>query len=660
MDLSIIIVNYNVKEFLQNLLHSIEKASSKISKEIIVIDNASDDGSVEVIKDKFPSINLIENKINVGFGRANNQGLAVAKGNYILFINPDCIVSEDTFDKMISFFESHPDCGLAGCKILNSDGTLQLACRRSFPGPWTSFTKVTGLSNMFPNSRIFARYNLTYLDENKTYEVDAVSGSFMMIRKDVYKKTNGFDEQFFMYGEDLDLCYRVQKNGYKVYYVHETQIIHYKGESTKRSNLDETRLFYDAMHLFVKKHLSSFPLVELILRSAIGFRKVFAFLGKRKLSLYTMFIDFIIFNLSLYAAENFYKSITGWVGFDPHAYLIIYSVPALIHFFVAILSDVYRKDEVSVLRNFGAIIISFLLITSATFFFKQYAFSRAVVLIAFILFLILTTLYRIFLKLFFRVGIKLDGTLNRRTVIIGTDAEAVMIAEKIKSQKTDLHSFIGLIGKTHSEIGNQVSGFKVIGSVGNIKNVFSDKKINEVIFSSEEISYAQMMSIVSASKNNNVDFKIVGSDMNFVIGKSSVSMLDDIPLVEVNYNISNPTVQMIKLIFDFTLAILVLFSFYPFIYFITKLSGKETDFRKLILSAPAVITGKNSFVGPKKPLTFENEVLGKAGLTGLWYIDEAAFTDSQKLDFYYVKNQNIWLDLEILGKTLNKMWSKGD
>lgn len=657
MDLSIIIVNYNVKEFLQNLLHSIEKASSNILKEIIVIDNASDDGSVEVIKEKFPSVKLVENKINVGFGRANNQGLAIAKGKYILFINPDCIVSEDTLDKMISFFESHSDCGLAGCKILNSDGTLQLACRRSFPGPWTSFTKVTGLSNIFPNSRIFARYNLTYLDENKTYEVDAVSGSFMMIRKEVYEKTGGFDEQFFMYGEDLDLCYRVQKNSYKVFYVHDTQIIHYKGESTKRSNLDETKLFYDAMHLFVKKHLSSFPLVELILRSAIGLRKLFAFLGKRKLSLYTAFADFIIFDLSLFAAEKFYKSITEWVGFDPDAYLIIYTVPALINIFVGILSGVYRKDEVSVLRNFGAIIISFLIVTSATFFFKQYAFSRAVVLIAFILFLILTTLFRIFLKLIFKVGIKLGGSLNRRTVIVGTDDEAVLIAEKIKSQKTDLHSFIGLIGKTHSEIGKQVDGFKVVGSIGNIKNVFSEKKINEVIFSSEEISYAHMMSIVSASKNINVDFKIVGSDMNFVVGKSSVSMLDDIPLVEVNYNISNPTVQMIKLIFDYTLAFLVLFSFYPFIYFITKLSGKETDFRKLVLSVPSVISGKNSFVGPKKPLTFENEALGKTGLTGLWYIDEGTFTDSQKLDFYYVKNQNIWLDLEILGKTLNKMWS---
>ncbi len=660
MDLSIIIVNYNVKEFLQNLLHSIEKASAKISKEIIVIDNASDDGSVEVIREKFPSLTLIENKTNAGFGKANNQGLAIANGKYILFINPDCIVSEDTFINMLSFFEEHPECGLAGCKILNSDGTLQLACRRSFPGPWTSFTKVTGLSNLFPKSRIFARYNLTYLDENKTNEVDALSGSFMMMRKDVYEKVGGFDGQFFMYGEDLDLCYRVQKAGHKVFYVHSTQVIHYKGESTKRSNLDETKLFYDAMHLFVKKHLSSFPLVEIILRSAIGFRKVFAFLGKRKLSLYCALADIALFNLSLFVAEKFYKNITDWVGFDPGAYWIVYTIPALIHILVAVLSGVYRKDEVSVLRNFGAIVISFLLITSATFFFKQYAFSRAVVLIAFILLLTVTTIYRIFLKLFFRVGIKLDGSLNRRTVVIGTDDEAVKLAQKIKSYKTDLHSFIGLIGKTHSEIGKAVDGFKVVGSIGNIKNVFSERNINEVIFSSEEISYSDMMSIVSASKNNNVDFKIVGSDMNFVVGKSSVSMLDDIPLVEVNYNISNPTVQTLKVIFDYVISFAVLFSLYPVIYLLTKLSGKETDFRKFVLSVPKVISGKYSLVGPKKSFLVESTNLGKAGLTGLWYIDEGTFTDSEKLDFYYVKNQNIWLDLEILGKTLNKMLSKGD
>ena len=166
MDLSIIIVNYNVKEFLHNLLNSIEKASANITKEIIVVDNASGDGSVEFLKSKFPSVNLIANKKNVGFGKANNQALSIAQGKYILLINPDTIVSEDTFNKMIKFFSENKEAGIAGCQILNPDGTLQLACRRSFPGPWTSFTKVTGLSNLFPNSRIFARYNLTYLDEN--------------------------------------------------------------------------------------------------------------------------------------------------------------------------------------------------------------------------------------------------------------------------------------------------------------------------------------------------------------------------------------------------------------------------------------------------------------------------------------------------------------
>ena len=658
MDLSIIIVNYNVKEFLQNLLHSVEKASSNISKEIIVIDNASDDGSVDIIKEKFPSVKLIENKNNIGFGRANNQGLAIAKGNYILFINPDCIVSEDTFDKMILFFEEHPDGGLAGCKILNSDGSLQLACRRSFPGPWTSFTKVTGLSNLFPKSQIFARYNLTYLDENKTYEVDAVSGSFMMIRKEVYEKVGGFDEQFFMYGEDLDLCYRVQKAGAKVYYVYNTQIIHYKGESTKRSNLDETKLFYYAMQLFVKKHLSSFPIVEIILRTAIGFRKLFAFLGKRKLALLTAVADFVFFNFSLFIAEKIYKNMTDWVGFDPHAFFVIYTIPVLIHIFVSTFSGIYKKDVVSVLRNFGAIIISFLILTSATFFFKQYAFSRAVVLIAFILFLIIATLYRVTLKLFFRVGIKLDGALNRRTIIIGTDSEAISIAEKLKMQKSNVHSFIGLIGKTISDVDKEVKGFKVVGSINNIKNVFAERKINEVIFSSKELSYAEMMSIVSASKNNNVDFKIVGSDMNFVVGKSSVSMLDDIPLVEVNYNISSTSVRTLKIIFDYILSVSVLFSLYPFIYLSSKLSGKQTDFRKFILSVPSVLSGKKSFVGPKKSVSFGNIDLGKTGLTGLWYIDDGTFSDSEKLDFYYVKNQNIWFDLEILGKTLNKMWSE--
>ena len=277
--------------------------------------------------------------------------MKIAKGKFILLINPDTLVSEDTFAKMISFFEKNPEAGLAGCKILNPDGTFQLACRRSFPGPWTSFCKVTGLSSLFPNSKLFARYNLTYHDENKTYEVDAISGSFMMMRKEVYEKVGGFDEDFFMYGEDLDLCYRIQKSGYKVFYFHETQIIHYKGESTKRSSLDETKFFYDAMNLFVKKHLSSSLLIQFILRTAIGIRKILAFIGKRKLVFLALLIDFILYDISIIIAEGIYQSIRNWSGFPQFSFPIIFTVPAVSYIVVASFYGVYRRDSLSILKT---------------------------------------------------------------------------------------------------------------------------------------------------------------------------------------------------------------------------------------------------------------------------------------------------------------------
>ena len=254
IDISIIIINYNVKEFLLNLLASIGKSVKNISTEIIIVDNASDDGSVEILREKFPNIKLIANKENVGFGVANNQALESAKGKYFLLINPDAIVKEDTLKKMLEFFDKTPQVGIAGCKVLNPDGSLKFACRRSFPGPWTSFTKIMGLSKLFPKSRLFARYNLTYLDENQTYEVDAISGAFMMMRKEVYEQIGGFDKQFFMYGEDLDWCWRCKESGYKVWYYPKTTIVHYKGESSRKTPFKMLKAFHDAMWIFYKKH----------------------------------------------------------------------------------------------------------------------------------------------------------------------------------------------------------------------------------------------------------------------------------------------------------------------------------------------------------------------------------------------------------------------
>ena len=223
VNLSVIIVNYNVKVFLEQALHSILKALEGISSEVFVVDNASRDGSVALIKKKFPDIKLIENKKNVGFARANNQALQKAGGNVVCLINPDTLVSEDTFRICLDYLKTHKDVGMVGCKILNPDGTLQLACRRSFPTPWVAFSKVVGLNDLFPKSKLFGKYNLTYLDPEKTTEVDAISGSFMMIQKRAIDDIGLLDETFFLYGEDLDWCYRMGQAGWKIVYLPKTQ-----------------------------------------------------------------------------------------------------------------------------------------------------------------------------------------------------------------------------------------------------------------------------------------------------------------------------------------------------------------------------------------------------------------------------------------------------
>jgi GT2 family glycosyltransferase len=657
LDLSIIIVNYNVKEFLQNLLHSISKSSNKINREIIIVDNASNDGSVEFISEKFPEVNLIANTKNLGFSTANNIGMKQAKGKYILLLNPDTLVSEDTFEKMICFFEENPQVGLAGCKILNPDGTIQLACRRSFPGPWTSFCKVTGLSNLFPKSRLFAQYNLTYLDSDQTYEVDAISGSFMMFRKDVYEKIGGLDEKFFMYGEDLDFCYRAQKSGYKVFYVHSTQIIHYKGESTKKSGLDETKIFYNAMHLFVKKHLSGSFLVGVILQTAIIFRKLFAFLGKRKFTLLTIILDFVFYDLTLMGSEKVYILFKSrWAGFPSFSLPIVYTVPAVIHIVITGLTGNYKRNEFTILKNFGAIIISFFFVASLSFFFKDFAYSRSVIVLTYFTLFISLTFWRICAKLFFNLGLNKNLALQRRTLVVGINKHTAAIANKLKLKHTDLHNVIGLISITNKEVGEEIDGLKVLGSTENINKVIKDKKINEVIFSSLELSYNQIMTIVSKSQNANIDFKLLGNNLDFLVGKTSVSILDDTPIIELNYNISSSLIKVIKRFFDLSLSLSVLFFIYPFIYLIVHISRKQNEFREFILKIPKVFIGEFSFVGPGENINLNELYLGKKGLTGLWYIEGSEGNDSEKLNIYYAKNQNIWLDIEILGKTIIKMW----
>jgi len=256
MKLSIVIVNYNTERLLKDCLRSIYAGANGTPFDIWVVDNHSRDNSVPMVRAQFPNVRVIENRANVGFSRANNLVLSQSQSEYVLLLNPDTLVIGDAIERVVKFMKEHPQVGIAGCKVLNRDGTLQLACRRSVPTPKVAFCRLTGLSRLFPNSQALAKYNRTYESPDQTQEVDAVSGAFLMIRRRVVEDIGLLDERFFMYGEELDWCVRAKRAGWTVMYYPAAEIVHYKGESTKYNSRKAALEFHRAMYLFHKKHFA--------------------------------------------------------------------------------------------------------------------------------------------------------------------------------------------------------------------------------------------------------------------------------------------------------------------------------------------------------------------------------------------------------------------
>jgi O-antigen biosynthesis protein len=256
MVLSVIIVNYNVKHLLEKCLYSVQAALKDFSGEIIVVDNASTDSSIKYLQPLFPSVKFIANAVNKGFGSGCNTGFQQSSGDFILFLNPDTIVPPDCFEKCLAFIQTKKEAGALGVKMLDGSGNYLKESKRNFPYISASFFKMTGLASLFPHSKLFAAYYAGHLSENEIHEVDVLAGAFMLIKRNVFAEVKGFDEDFFMYGEDIDLSYRIQKAGYKNYYFPETSITHYKGGSTKKRSMAHIRSFYGAMSIFVDKHYS--------------------------------------------------------------------------------------------------------------------------------------------------------------------------------------------------------------------------------------------------------------------------------------------------------------------------------------------------------------------------------------------------------------------
>lgn len=279
MKLSVVIVNYNVKYYLEQTLTSVFRAARNLELEVWVVDNASTDGSQEYIQSRFPEVHYLYNEENVGFSRANNQAIRLSTGEYVLLLNPDTIVGEDVLETGVRFLDEHPQAGALGVAMLKDEGGFAWESRRGVPTPFTSFCKMSGLCSLFPKSRTFGRYYMRYLDENQINEIEIISGAFNMIRRSVLDQVGLLDETFFMYGEDIDLSYRILLGGYKNYYL-PCPILHYKGESTQKSSYRYVHTFYNAMLIFFNKHfrknhlfLSSLIHLAVVLRGALDLLK---------------------------------------------------------------------------------------------------------------------------------------------------------------------------------------------------------------------------------------------------------------------------------------------------------------------------------------------------------------------------------------------------
>jgi len=489
-----------------------------------------------------------------------------------------------------------------------------------------------------------------------------VSGSFMMVRREAYEQVGGLDEDFFMYGEDLDWCYRIQQAGWKNYYVHSTQIIHYKGESTKRSDLNEIRTFYHAMCLFVRKHLSRSRVFAFLIRSAISVSSWLAMIKAFVRPLGVAIVDVLLVDLSLVIAELI------WFGsisrLPREANPIVFTVPALIVVVSLYLAGVYTHRRMSVSRSMVATAVSFVFISALVFFFKEYGFSRGVTIITGLLSTLFLPFWRFSLRLLGKSTSEgRRSILGRRTLIVGTDKSAQELLRRLRSRVSDGYDVLGFVDVNRKRVGEELAGLPIVGSTDNIGKIIQELRASDVIFSTQTLSYADILNVIGRTRDLSVNFHLVPSTLEVIIGKGSIDSLDKLPLVQITYNIEKSTNRTLKRLFDIVVSLVLLISMYPFIYFKRSVIGGSRS--KFILGLPSVLSGSRSIVGPPiVPQSIEPRAekgpaselyLGKPGLTGLIQLqgDRAlSKEEGEQYNLYYAKNQSIALDLEILLKTL--------
>lgn len=655
MKLSVVIVNYNVKYFLEQCLYSVRRASESLRVEVLVVDNNSVDGSVKMVREKFPEAILVENKENLGFSKANNQAIRIATGEYILLLNPDTVVEDDTFRRVLSFMEEHPDAGGLGVKMIDGKGNFLPESKRGLPTPAVAFYKIFGLSRFFPKSRMFGKYHLGYLDNDQVHEVEVLSGAFMLMRKSVLDKTGLLDEDFFMYGEDIDLSYRILKAGYKNYYFPETRIIHYKGESTKKGSINYVFLFYNAMILFARKHFTQkrAQALSFLIHLAIYFRASLALASRFLSRAMVPVLDFVLIYAGVYFIINYWEEhmIFPQGGGYPEEFFL-FAVPAyiLVWLLSSYFTGTYDPPVKPSIVIRGIAIGTVIILVAYALFPENLRFSRAIILLGSVWAVLAMTGLRFLLRALKIKEATFQPVRNRRFVIIGDGEEARRVWELLRSSYEN-PGFIGLVSTRARDQKND--GF--LGSLGQIKEIIQVYRIDEVIFCSKSLPHQDIIDQMSELQDLRVDFKIAPEDSLSIIGSNSINTAGDLYTINVN-SITNSENRRNKRLLDLAVSIAAVILLPVLLFLVRSPLGMA---RNILL----VILGQRSWVGYIRDENFERERLPhirKGILTPLDLFGKDNLSEEIKmqLNFIYARDYGINFDINTILKGIQHLGRK--
>jgi O-antigen biosynthesis protein len=645
MRLSVVIVNYNVRYFLEQCLLSVEKAMRLHDVEVFVVDNNSVDGSLGMVEARFPWVRVIANKENTGFSRANNQAMRLATGDYILLLNPDTVVEEDTFTKVIQFMDEHPEAGGLGVKMVDGKGIFLPESKRGLPTPAVSFYKIFGISRLFPKSAKFNRYHLGHLSNDKTHEIEILSGAFMLMRKKALDQVGLLDEAFFMYGEDIDLSWRIIQGGWKNYYFPDTTIIHYKGESTKKGSLNYVFVFYNAMVIFARKHFSqkNAALFSFFIHVAIWLRATAAVLSRFISRMMLPLADAVLVLAGLFAIKYFYAS-TQHKIYDNELVAYAFAAYVVIWTFSCWIGGAYDKPlkPQSVFKPL--LIGSAFILMGYSLLPETLRFSRAILLFGSAIAVPVFFLNRIFYNMITRgeTGLHISG--SRRVAVVGSDEEV----ERVRQLLTQIQQRPAFIASVQP---GEKAGNDDLGTLAQLSEIIRVHAIDQVIFCARDLSASDIISNMSSITSKNIEFKIAPPESLYIIGSGSIETSGDVFMLDVN-SVSRQANRRNKRILDLVLCLLLLLSL-PLMVFVVK---QPVGFIRNLFS---VLAGKKSWVGYSK----SNEVTQKLPVIRPGVISPQDALDHSdqhiesrsRLDVLYAKDYRIMNDLKIVAGALRRL-----